>query len=150
MSSTHYVSRTKTKSYSFDRPIIESLSAIWSVYVKSQSWTKPNRDLWLNISSSRDEAIKKSLPNYKPLLAVSLSPTRLSRDGSESSKMAISHVTSILHKFLERYPFSSARAIWRHFRSSPPTVKEILGRELGLKKFSRRWVPHVLSEDQKR
>jgi hypothetical protein len=29
-------------------------------------------------------------------------------------------------------------------------VKEILRRELGLKKFSRRWVPHLLSDVQKK
>jgi hypothetical protein len=29
-------------------------------------------------------------------------------------------------------------------------VKEILRRELGLKTFSRRWVPHLLSNDQKK
>jgi hypothetical protein len=29
-------------------------------------------------------------------------------------------------------------------------VKEILRRELGLKKFSRRWVPYLLSDDQKK
>jgi hypothetical protein len=29
-------------------------------------------------------------------------------------------------------------------------VKEIRRRELGLKKFSRRWPPHLLSDDQKK
>jgi histone-lysine N-methyltransferase SETMAR len=29
-------------------------------------------------------------------------------------------------------------------------VKEILRRERGLKKFSRRWVPHLLSDDEKK
>jgi hypothetical protein len=29
-------------------------------------------------------------------------------------------------------------------------VKEILRRELGPKQFSRRWVPHLLSDDQKK
>jgi hypothetical protein len=29
-------------------------------------------------------------------------------------------------------------------------VKEILRQELGLKKSSRRWVPHLLSDDQKK
>jgi hypothetical protein len=37
----------------------------------------------------------------------------------------------------------------KHFGLSPPTVKEILRRELGLK-FSRRWVPHLLSDAQKK
>jgi transposase len=44
----------------------------------------------------------------------------------------------VLQKFLNRYPFSSAKVISKHFRISPSTVKEILKRELGLKKFSRR------------
>jgi predicted GIY-YIG superfamily endonuclease len=57
---------------------------------------------------------------------------------------------SVLQKFLDRYPFSSARVISRHIRSSPSTLKEILRRELGLKKFSRRWVSHLLSDDQKK
>jgi hypothetical protein len=38
----------------------------------------------------------------------------------------------------------------RHFRLSPSTVKKILRRELGLQEFSRRWVPHLLSDDQKK
>jgi hypothetical protein len=37
----------------------------------------------------------------------------------------------------------------RHFDISPPAVKEILSRELGLNKYTRRWVPHELSEDQR-
>jgi transposase len=44
----------------------------------------------------------------------------------------------VLQKFLDQYPFSSARVISRHFLISPSTVKEILTRELGLRKFSRR------------
>jgi transposase len=56
----------------------------------------------------------------------------------------------VLQKFLDRYPFSSTRVISRHFRISPSTVKEIVRRELGLKKFIRRWVPHLLSDDQKK
>jgi hypothetical protein len=56
----------------------------------------------------------------------------------------------VLQKFLDRYPFSSTRVISRHFCLSPPTVKEILGRELGLKKISRRSVPHLLSENEKK
>jgi hypothetical protein len=44
----------------------------------------------------------------------------------------------ILQKFLDRYPFSSTKVISRHFPLSSPTVKEILIRELGLKKFIRK------------
>jgi hypothetical protein len=87
----------------------------------------------------------------------------MSKDGSESSKMAIHPVMTIrvlidlsqdwdqsCRKFLDRYPFSSAKAISKHFRISPSTVKQILRRELGLKKFSRRSVPHLLSHYQKK
>jgi histone-lysine N-methyltransferase SETMAR len=37
----------------------------------------------------------------------------------------------------------------RHFRDSHYIIKEILGRQLGLMKFSRRWVWYRLSDDQK-
>jgi hypothetical protein len=40
--------------------------------------------------------------------------------------------------------------ISRDFPISPPTVKEILGRELGLQKFSKRTFPHLPSNDQKK
>jgi histone-lysine N-methyltransferase SETMAR len=59
-------------------------------------------------------------------------------------------LTPILQKFLDRYPFSSGKVRSRHFRISPSTVKEILGQELGLKRFSRRWFPHLLCDDQKK
>jgi transposase len=61
----------------------------------------------------------------------------------------ISILGPVLQKFLDRYPFSNARVISRHFRISPSTLKEIPRRELGLQKFGRRWVPQLLSDDQK-
>jgi hypothetical protein len=39
--------------------------------------------------------------------------------------------------------------IAKHFLINPYTVKEILQRELGMRKFSRRWVPHSLTSAQK-
>jgi hypothetical protein len=45
--------------------------------------------------------------------------------------------------FLEKFPFASARRIAMHFNVSHSKVKNILSRELGLRKFSRRWVPHL-------
>jgi hypothetical protein len=56
----------------------------------------------------------------------------------------------VLQRFLDRYPFSSARVRSRHFPISPSTLKEIPRRELGLKEFSRKWVHHLLSDDQKK
>jgi hypothetical protein len=55
----------------------------------------------------------------------------------------------MLQKFLDRYPFSSARVISRHFRISPLTVKEILRRELE-RKNEQKMVLHLLSNDQKK
>jgi hypothetical protein len=47
------------------------------------------------------------------------------------------------------FPFASARHMSRHLRTSHHIIKEILRRQLGLRKFSRRWAPHTLSDDQK-
>jgi hypothetical protein len=54
-----------------------------------------------------------------------------------------------LRLFLEDYPFASARMVSRHFNVSARTVKEILACNLDLRKFTRRWVPHTLSDPQK-
>jgi hypothetical protein len=40
--------------------------------------------------------------------------------------------------FLQKDPFASARIIAKHFLTTASTVKEILLRELGMRKFSRR------------
>jgi hypothetical protein len=50
-----------------------------------------------------------------------------------------------LEAFLQKYPFTSARVIAQHFLTTVPTIKDILQRELGMRKFSRRWAPHFLS-----
>jgi hypothetical protein len=56
----------------------------------------------------------------------------------------------VLKKFFDKHPFASSRVMSRHFNVSSPTVKEILHRELGLQTCTRRWVPHELSETQKK
>jgi hypothetical protein len=50
---------------------------------------------------------------------------------------------------MQKYPFASARVIAHHFLTTVPTIRDILERELGMRKFSRRWVPHFLSPAQK-
>jgi transposase len=50
-----------------------------------------------------------------------------------------------LEAMMYKYPFTSARVIAQHFLMTVPTIKDILQGELGIKKFSRRWVPHFLS-----
>jgi hypothetical protein len=51
--------------------------------------------------------------------------------------------------FLQDYPFTSASVLSRHFSVCATTVKEILARDLDLKKITRRWVSHTLSDRQK-
>jgi transposase len=74
----------------------------------------------------------------------------LSSDDNWSPGRPISILGPVRAKFLDRYPFPSARIISRHFRISLSTVKEILRRELGLKKFSRIWVSHFLFDGKKK
>jgi transposase len=54
-----------------------------------------------------------------------------------------------LSKFLSKYLFASTKNIASHFDLSVSTVKDLLARELELRKFTQRWVPHFLSERQK-
>jgi hypothetical protein len=54
-----------------------------------------------------------------------------------------------LETFLQKDPFVSACVITQHFFTAVLTVKDILQRELGKNKFSRRWVSHSLSDAQK-
>jgi hypothetical protein len=55
-----------------------------------------------------------------------------------------------LENFLEKFLFANARIIVMHFNVSHSTVQDILSRELGLRKFSRRWLRHQLSDPEKR
>jgi hypothetical protein len=50
--------------------------------------------------------------------------------------------------FLQKYPFARP-IIAKHFLTTAPTVQEMIQRELGMRKFLRRWVPHSLSDAQK-
>jgi hypothetical protein len=54
-----------------------------------------------------------------------------------------------LEAFMQKHPFASARVISQHFLTTAPPIKDILQRELGMRKFSRRWELHFLSPAQK-
>jgi hypothetical protein len=56
---------------------------------------------------------------------------------------------SALHGALKKLPFASARGMAGHFSADRAALKNVLDRELGLSKFSRRWVPHMVSAEQK-
>jgi hypothetical protein len=51
--------------------------------------------------------------------------------------------------FLQKYPFANACIIATHFLTTALTVKEILQRELEMRKLLRRWIPHLLSDFKK-
>jgi hypothetical protein len=42
-----------------------------------------------------------------------------------------------LEAFMQKYPFASARVIAQPFLTTVPAIKDILQRELGMRKFSR-------------
>jgi hypothetical protein len=54
-----------------------------------------------------------------------------------------------LSDFLEEFPFASAGVIAQYFLLSKSPIKHIIEREIGLQRFSRRWLWHSLSESQK-
>jgi hypothetical protein len=73
----------------------------------------------------------------------------LSYKDSPSSGRPLSTLGPQLEGFLHAYPFANPRVIAQHFLTMVPTINEILQRELGMRKFSRRWVFHFLSPAQK-
>jgi transposase len=56
----------------------------------------------------------------------------------------------VLSKLLSKYLFPSAKNIASHFDISVSTVKDLLAHDLGLRKFTRRWVLRSRSERWKR
>jgi hypothetical protein len=83
-------------SHIFGAVIIGNLSVASSRYVKSQFWTKSDRDSLSQISISKGGTIKRSPPSCRQPFIILLSPTRRSKDASESSTMATFHVMRIL------------------------------------------------------
>jgi hypothetical protein len=83
--------------------------------------------IWLQKFSNGDLSCKDSPPSRR--LPLTLGPQ--------------------LEVFMQKYPFASARVIAQHLLTMVPTIKDILQRELRMRKFSRRWVPHFLSPAQK-
>jgi hypothetical protein len=73
----------------------------------------------------------------------------LSCKDSPHSRRSLLSLGPQLEAFMQKYPFASARVIAQHFLTTIPTIKDIPQRELGMRKFSRRWVPHFLSPAQK-
>jgi hypothetical protein len=58
-------------------------------------------------------------------------------------------ISECLRAVLDKFPVASANMMSKHFDMARGTIMEILQRDLRLKKFSRRWVPHQLSSSRK-
>jgi hypothetical protein len=54
-----------------------------------------------------------------------------------------------LQRLPKTFPFASARVMAGHFSVDRATIMNIVNRELGLRKFTHRWMPHILSTEQK-
>jgi hypothetical protein len=50
---------------------------------------------------------------------------------------------------LQKSPFAKARRIAKHFLTTASTARKFFRENLGMRKFSRRWVSHSLSDAQK-
>lgn len=69
-------------------------------------------------------------------------------DLSRSGRPKI-NVADQIREMLEEQPFLSAKYIASELGHSPTAIKSVLINDLGLKKYRRRWIPHMLSEDDK-
>jgi hypothetical protein len=69
----------------------------------------------------------------------------LSLDDEFRSGRAGNDIGAAISQFLSKEPFLSAHILAKRFAVSPHTIKEILTRDLGMRKFTRRWVTHDLS-----
>jgi hypothetical protein len=73
----------------------------------------------------------------------------LSCKDSPRSRQPLLTLGSQLEVFMQKYPFASARVIAEHFLMTVPAIKDVLQRELGMRKFPRCWMPHFLSSARK-
>jgi hypothetical protein len=64
-------------------------------------------------------------------------------DHSRSDRPVI-NISECLRAIFNKSPFASANMMSKHFHIPRGTIMEILRRDLGLKEFSHRWVPHQL------
>jgi transposase len=83
--------------------------------------------IWLQKFRNGDLSCKDSPRSGRPLLTLGLQ----------------------FEAFMQKYPFARARVIAQHFLTTILTIKDILQRELGVRKLSRRWVPHFFQSRTK-
>jgi hypothetical protein len=76
--------------------------------------------------------------------------TGLSREDEDRSRRPPPDLTDEIRQQLGKFPFMSAKVLAKHLNTLVSAIGRILKTHLGLEKFSRKWVPHELTEDQKR
>jgi hypothetical protein len=114
---------------------------------------------FLFMQGKRSKAIHEELRGVLGEAAVSLTTIKrwcwrfkdgnLSRDDRFKSGESGTNIWAAISQFLSTDTFFSARALAKRLATSPNTIKEILTRDLGMRKFTRRWVPHDLSARDK-
>jgi hypothetical protein len=61
----------------------------------------------------------------------------------------ISDLKEVISQMLGDEPYLSARILAKRLASNAHTIKTILARDLGMRKFTRRWVPHEVNSANK-
>jgi AraC-like DNA-binding protein len=117
-------------------------------------WKNRSKDSSSNSSSSKALVRRQFTENWPPYWSLQLTHYLKSKSRANFSRRAIflprpnqapspPHVLGkALSDFLEEFPFVSAGIIAQNVGKSKSTLKQILKRELGLRRFSRRWVSH--------
>jgi hypothetical protein len=115
---------------------------------------------FLFLKGLRYEAAQAELSSVLGQQAYSLSQTKrwirrfadsdLSCEDEDRSGRPRSYPTDGICRQLDKCPFISAKILAKHFSTSLPTIRRILKTNIGLKKFSRRRVPHDLTDDRER
>jgi dTDP-4-dehydrorhamnose reductase len=101
--------------------------------------------------------MRNSVESVEKLLSVSpqesigsgVSRRQLSLDDQFKSGRSQSDIADAISQFLSREPFLSAGILAKRLATSSHTMKKILTRDEGMRKFTRRWVPHDLSATEK-
>jgi hypothetical protein len=114
-----------------------------------------------NFSGCKNRGVRQFTPTCRELSKISLCLFLPWSDGCAASRKAI-HTTKtetepedssllgdVFLKSFFKYSFASAKNISSLLDISASTVKDLRARELGLRTFTQRWVPHSRSERQK-
>jgi hypothetical protein len=114
---------------------------------------------FLFMQGKRLKAIRGKLSGVLGEAAVSLTTIKrwcrrfkdgnFSLDDEFSSGQPRSDIGAAISQFLSKEPFLSAHMFAKRLATGPDTIKEIVTRDLGMRKVTQRWVLHGLSATDK-